>query len=145
MCCCCCARTSPDSNVCTTVQVAFHALRFAAPIQAVGDMLAKRMWQQGPYVALHLRLEKDVWVRTGCLPGLGPRYDAVVNRTRARAPKLLTGRSNMTYDERKLAGLCPMNAAEVVRYGRGVLQVLTLMSIRSCRFPCMCSCSRLQV
>ncbi|KAJ7525126.1 hypothetical protein O6H91_17G037300 [Diphasiastrum complanatum] len=96
-------------------KVAFHALKFAAPIEAVGHKLAERMWGQGPYLALHLRLEKDVWVRTGCLPGLGKKYDDEIKLERILKPNLLTGRSNMSYEERKLAGLCPLNAAEVVR------------------------------
>eukprot|EP01018_Ginkgo_biloba_P033148 Gb_23773 [translate_table: standard] len=96
-------------------KVAFRALRFAPPIQAIGDKLAQRMWKQGPYLALHLRLEKDVWVRTGCLPGLTSEYDQIVHRERKTRPNLLTARSNLTYQERKLAGLCPLNAMEVAR------------------------------
>uniref|UniRef100_A0A0C9RFS4 O-fucosyltransferase family protein n=2 Tax=Spermatophyta TaxID=58024 RepID=A0A0C9RFS4_9CONI len=96
-------------------KVAFNALRFAAPIRALGDKLAERMWKQGPYVALHLRMEKDVWVRTGCLPGLSAEYDQIVRKERENQPKLLTARSNMSYHERKLAGLCPLNATEVAR------------------------------
>ncbi|CAM8963945.1 unnamed protein product [Rhodiola kirilowii] len=96
-------------------KVAFHALRFAPPILALGNKLAERMRSKGPYLALHLRMEKDVWVRTGCLPGLSREYDEVVNKERELRPELLTGRSNMTYHERKLAGLCPLNAMEVTR------------------------------
>lgn len=96
-------------------KVAFQAIRFAAPIQALGNRLAKRMWKEGPYIALHLRLEKDVWVRTGCLPGSGSEYDQIIQQERKSHPSLLTSRSNMTYIERKLAGLCPLNAMEVAR------------------------------
>ncbi|ONI20263.1 hypothetical protein PRUPE_2G005200 [Prunus persica] len=96
-------------------KVAFHALRFAPPILGIGNKLAERMSSKGPYLALHLRMEKDVWVRTGCLPGLSPEYDEIVNNERIQRPELLTGRSNMTYHERKLAGLCPLNALEVTR------------------------------
>uniref|UniRef100_A0A7N0TXJ9 O-fucosyltransferase family protein n=1 Tax=Kalanchoe fedtschenkoi TaxID=63787 RepID=A0A7N0TXJ9_KALFE len=96
-------------------KVAFHALRFAPSILALGNQLAERMKSKGPYIALHLRMEKDVWVRTGCLPGLSHEYDEIVNKEREARPELLTGRSNMTYDERKLAGLCPLNAWEVTR------------------------------
>ncbi|KAM1251385.1 hypothetical protein ACFX13_040343 [Malus domestica] len=96
-------------------KVAFHALRFAPPILGIGNKLAERMRNKGPYLALHLRMEKDVWVRTGCLPGLSPEYDEIVYNERIRRPELLTGRSNMTYHERKLAGLCPLNAVEVTR------------------------------
>lgn len=97
------------------LQVAFHALRFSAPIMELGNKLAARMQRKGPYIALHLRLEKDVWVRTGCLPGLGHKYDEIIQKERKLRPELLTARSNMSFHERKLAGLCPLNALEVAR------------------------------
>ncbi|XP_023528632.1 O-fucosyltransferase 20-like [Cucurbita pepo subsp. pepo] len=96
-------------------KVAFHALRFAPPIVEFGNKLTERMRSKGPYLALHLRMEKDVWVRTGCLPGLSPEYDEMINNERIRRPELLTARSNMSYHDRKLAGLCPLNAYEVMR------------------------------
>ncbi|KAJ4971699.1 hypothetical protein NE237_004798 [Protea cynaroides] len=96
-------------------KVAFHALRFAPPILDLGNKLAERMRSKGPYLALHLRMEKDVWVRTGCLPGLTHEYDEIVQNERKLRPELLTARSNMTYHDRKLAGLCPLNALEVSR------------------------------
>ncbi|XP_012065505.1 O-fucosyltransferase 20 [Jatropha curcas] len=96
-------------------KVAFHALRFSPSVLELGNRLAERMRRKGPYLALHLRMEKDVWVRTGCLPGLSPEYDEVINNERKRRPELLTGRSNMTYHDRKLAGLCPLNALDVAR------------------------------
>ncbi|XP_073277930.1 O-fucosyltransferase 20-like [Primulina huaijiensis] len=96
-------------------KVAFHALRFASYISEVGNKLTDRMRSKGPYLALHLRMEKDVWVRTGCLPGLGQEYDEMINNERKTSPNLLTSRSNMTYQERKLLGLCPLNALEVAR------------------------------
>ncbi|KAF3792760.1 hypothetical protein EJ110_NYTH10908 [Nymphaea thermarum] len=49
-------------------KVAFQALRFAANIRTLGEKLAERIWKDGPYIALHLRLEKDVWMHAGCLP-----------------------------------------------------------------------------
>ncbi|XP_062174696.1 O-fucosyltransferase 20 [Alnus glutinosa] len=96
-------------------KVAFHALRFAPPILELGNKLAERMRSKGPYLALHLRMEKDVWIRTGCLPGLSNEYDEIVNNERKQRPELLTARSNMTYHDRKLAGLCPLNALDVTR------------------------------
>ncbi|RZS13318.1 hypothetical protein BHM03_00044891 [Ensete ventricosum] len=88
-------------------------------LQKLRCKLAMRMRSKGPYLALHLRLEKDVWVRTGCLPGLSPEHDEIVRVERKLKPELLTGRSNMAYHDRKLAGLCPLNAAEVARYPFG--------------------------
>ncbi|KAG2326099.1 hypothetical protein Bca52824_008827 [Brassica carinata] len=96
-------------------KVAFQALRFSPRILELGNKLASRMLSEGQYLSLHLRMEKDVWVRTGCLPGLTPEYDEIVNSERERHPELLTGRSNMTYNQRKLAGLCPLTALEVTR------------------------------
>lgn len=96
-------------------KVAFHALRFSPSILELGNKLTERMRSKGPYVALHLRMEKDVWVRTGCLPGLSHEYDEMINNERKQRPDLLTSRSNMTYHDRKLAGLCPLNALEVTR------------------------------
>ncbi|XP_071690022.1 O-fucosyltransferase 20-like [Rutidosis leptorrhynchoides] len=96
-------------------KVAFHALRFAPPIVELGNKFTERMKSKGPYLALHLRMEKDVWVRTGCLPGLTSKYDQVIYNERKLRPELLTSRSNMTYHDRKLAGLCPLNALEVTR------------------------------
>ncbi|XP_057970374.1 O-fucosyltransferase 37 [Malania oleifera] len=96
-------------------KVAFHALRFAAPIGALANRLTRRMWIEGPYIALHLRLEKDVWIRTGCLTGLGPKYDGIITRERKNHPELLTGRLNMSSTQRRHAGLCPLNAFEVMK------------------------------
>lgn len=109
------------------LQVAFHALRFAAPIQELGDRFARRMWIEGPYIALHLRLEKDVWVRTGCLTGLGPKYDDIIRKIRESRPRLLTGRLNMTYTQRRLAGLCPLNALEVARFSDSASWEISLL------------------
>ncbi|XP_030547367.1 O-fucosyltransferase 20-like isoform X1 [Rhodamnia argentea] len=96
-------------------KVAFNALKFASPLLELGSKIAERMSSKGPYLALHLRMEKDVWVRTGCLPGLSQEYDEIVSNERKRRPELLTGRSNMSYHDRKLAGLCPLNELEVTR------------------------------
>ncbi|XP_031478665.1 O-fucosyltransferase 20-like [Nymphaea colorata] len=96
-------------------KVAFSALQFRPAIQAVGNALAARMAEKGPYLALHLRLEKDVWVRTGCLPGLGAEADRVIHQERTRKPRLLTSRIDMLPHQRYLAGLCPLRATEIVR------------------------------
>ncbi|KAB5525112.1 hypothetical protein DKX38_022861 [Salix brachista] len=97
-------------------KVAFHALRFAAPIQDLGNMLSKRMWIEGPYIALHLRLEKDIWVRSGCLSSLGPEYDKIIAKSRESQTEYLTGRLNMNPIRRRLAGLCPLSALEIPRF-----------------------------
>ncbi|KAG6400491.1 hypothetical protein SASPL_137328 [Salvia splendens] len=97
-------------------KVAFHALRFASRVQQVGNQIARRMWIEGPYIAVHLRIEKDVWVRTGCVTGLGDPYDAIIANERRSNPDFLTDRLNMTRPARRLAGLCPLSALEVARF-----------------------------
>lgn len=97
-------------------KVAFHALRFATPIQELGNRLARRMWIEGPYIALHLRMEEDVWVRTGCLTGLGLEYDETIAKIRESQPEYLTGKLNMSHIQRRLAGLCPLTASEIARF-----------------------------
>ncbi|CAI5491876.1 unnamed protein product [Closterium sp. Naga37s-1] len=96
-------------------KVEFHALRFIPPILALGQKLVSRMAASGPFIALHLRLEPDVWIRTGCYPRLGPELDAAVVRERVGRPDLLTGRLNLTAEERFAAGLCPLTADVIVR------------------------------
>ncbi|KAF5190552.1 O-fucosyltransferase, partial [Thalictrum thalictroides] len=59
-------------------KVAFHALRVADPVHDIGNKLARKMWIEGPFISLHLRLEKDVWIRTGCHTGLGPVFDRII-------------------------------------------------------------------
>ncbi|MQM10358.1 hypothetical protein Taro_043251 [Colocasia esculenta] len=112
-------RLNPDLQK-LRCKVAFQALRFRPWIEEIGESMARRMSEQGPYVALHLRLEKDVWVRTGCSPGLGEAADRAVTEDRASHPELLTSRSSLTPHERYLAGLCPLNATELSILLRGV-------------------------
>lgn len=82
----------------------------------MGNRLAARMRSKGgPYLSLHLRMEKDVWVRTGCLPGLSSGYDKIIREERKNRPELLTGRYKMDFHVRKLAGLCPLTVVEVTR------------------------------
>ncbi|KAL8217510.1 hypothetical protein R6Q57_020883 [Mikania cordata] len=86
-------------------KVAFHALKFAKPVRELGNRIARRMWIEGPYVAIHLSLEKDLWLRTGCSTGLGPKYDIIINKERESKPEFL---ANLNTD-------CPLNALKAAR------------------------------
>ena len=80
-------------------------------IEVCAAKLADRMRNKGSDLALHPRMDKHL----ALLPGLSPENDEMINNERKRRPELLTGRSNMTYHERMLAGLCLLNAMEVTR------------------------------
>ncbi|XP_072977940.1 O-fucosyltransferase 24-like [Typha angustifolia] len=101
-------------------KVAFEALKFQPWIHELADRFVKRMSEEGPYMALHLRLEKDVWVRTGCSSGLGKKADLVIADERASKPQFLTSRTKLTAQERYHAGLCPLNAKEISRMLKGL-------------------------
>nr|GEV07846.1 GDP-fucose protein O-fucosyltransferase [Tanacetum cinerariifolium] len=49
-------------------KVAFHALKFAKPIRELGNRITRRMWIEGPYVAIHLSLEKDLLLKESGAP-----------------------------------------------------------------------------
>ncbi|KAI3977420.1 hypothetical protein MKX01_000333, partial [Papaver californicum] len=84
-------------------KVAFHALRFSPPVLELGNKLAERMRSKGPYVALHLRMENDVWVRTGCLLGLSHEYDEITHNERKLTLLPLTKEFSHFYNKDDLA------------------------------------------
>ncbi|KAK4745081.1 hypothetical protein SAY87_011393 [Trapa incisa] len=89
----------------------YQALRFAPPIEAMGKLLVERMRSYGPYIALHLRYEKDMLAFSGCTHGLSP----------AEADELKTIRENTEYwkvkeinsTEQRYKGYCPLTPKEV--------------------------------
>nr|DAD41042.1 TPA_asm: hypothetical protein HUJ06_015365 [Nelumbo nucifera] len=89
----------------------YKALRFAPRIEAMGKLLVERMRSYGPYIALHLRYEKDMLAFSGCTHGLSP----------AEADELTTIRENTAYwkvkdidpIEQRNKGYCPLTPKEV--------------------------------
>ncbi|XP_068641281.1 O-fucosyltransferase 7 isoform X2 [Aristolochia californica] len=89
----------------------FQALRFAPRIEALGKLLVERMRSYGPYIALHLRYEKDMLAFSGCTFGL----------SQDEGDELTTIRENTAYwkvkdidsVEQRSKGYCPLTPKEV--------------------------------
>ncbi|XP_022997105.1 O-fucosyltransferase 7-like [Cucurbita maxima] len=89
----------------------YQALLFAPKIEALGKLLVDRMRSRGPYIALHLRYEKDMLAFSGCTHDLSP----------AEADELQMIRENTSYWkvkeidplEQRSKGFCPLTPKEV--------------------------------
>ncbi|KAL0553183.1 hypothetical protein IC582_007071 [Cucumis melo] len=89
----------------------YEALRFSPKIEAMGKLLVDRMRSYGPYIALHLRYEKDMLSFSGCTHDLSP----------AEAEELKMIRENTSYwkvknidpKEQRAKGHCPLTPKEV--------------------------------
>ncbi|XWS23927.1 hypothetical protein CRYUN_Cryun28dG0057600 [Craigia yunnanensis] len=89
----------------------YEALRFAPQIEAMGKLLVDRMRSYGPFIALHLRYEKDMLAFSGCTHGL----------SNVEAEELKTIRENTAYwkikdidaREQRSKGYCPLTPKEV--------------------------------
>ncbi|CAI5461930.1 unnamed protein product [Closterium sp. Yama58-4] len=92
-------------------RVHFEALRFAPHIQAFGEEMVRRVRKAGPYVALHLRYEKDMLAFSGCSHGLSQAQADELTATR-RATKQWRVK-DINAAEQRAQGSCPMTPREV--------------------------------
>ncbi|GLT44851.1 hypothetical protein SLA2020_187260 [Shorea laevis] len=89
----------------------YEALHFSPKIEAMGKLLVERMRSYGPYIALHLRFEKDMLAFSGCTHGL----------SNAEAEELRIIRENTAYwkvkdidaRQQRSKGYCPLTPKEV--------------------------------
>ncbi|KAH7287779.1 hypothetical protein KP509_32G074000 [Ceratopteris richardii] len=92
-------------------RVHYDALRFAPSIEAFGRNLLERMRSKGPFIALHLRYEKDMLAFSGCSHGLSSMQMEELTRIRESTShwrvKLIDPK------EQRLKGLCPLTPKEV--------------------------------
>lgn len=92
-------------------RVHYDALRFAPPIEAMGQLLVRRMRSYGPYIALHLRYEKDMLAFSGCTHGLTAADADELTAIRESTPYWKVKEINST--EQRSKGLCPLTPMEV--------------------------------
>uniref|UniRef100_A0A0C9S7U9 O-fucosyltransferase family protein n=1 Tax=Wollemia nobilis TaxID=56998 RepID=A0A0C9S7U9_9CONI len=92
-------------------RVHYDALRFAPRIEAMGQLLVKRMRSYGPYIALHLRYEKDIVAFSGCTHGLTTAEAEELTAIRENTPYWKVKEINST--EQRSKGLCPLTPKEV--------------------------------
>lgn len=91
-------------------RVHYDALRFAPPIEALGKKLLERMRSDGPFIALHLRYEKDMLAFSGCTYGLSDFEIEELTMIRENTPHWKVKVINST--EQRSKGFCPLTPKE---------------------------------
>lgn len=89
----------------------YEALRFSPQIEAMGKLLVDRMRSYGPYIALHLRYEKDMLAFSGCTQDLSLEEADELTMIRENTAHWKVKEINAT--EQRVGGLCPLTPKEV--------------------------------
>ncbi|MQL73167.1 hypothetical protein Taro_005515, partial [Colocasia esculenta] len=89
----------------------YEALQFSPHIRELGRLLVERMRLYGPYIALHLRYEKDMLAFSGCTYGLSPDEADELTMIRENTAHWIV--KDIDPMEQRARGYCPLTPKEV--------------------------------
>ncbi|ERM95412.1 uncharacterized protein At1g04910 isoform X2 [Amborella trichopoda] len=92
----------------------YNALRFSPRIEKLGKLLVERMRSYGPYIALHLRYEKDMLAFSGCTYGLSPDEAEELANIRENTPQWRV--KHIDPRDQRVKGYCPLTPKEVAMF-----------------------------
>ncbi|CAK9859271.1 unnamed protein product [Sphagnum jensenii] len=92
-------------------RVHYNALRFAPQISSFGQKLVEKMRSDGPFIALHLRYEKDMLAFSGCTYGLTEAEADELSSIREHTAHWKVKDINST--EQRSRGFCPLTPTEI--------------------------------